>query len=159
MRILPKCYKAIAFWCICQGLAAAPVDYVKEVKPLLADNCYSCHGANAQKSGLRVDTAALAIKGGDDGPAIAPGKGSDSLMVKALLGTAKDIHRMPLKKPPLADESIAMVRQWIDEGASAPLDEKPELPHAVKSKHWSFVAPVRPVEPEVKQKNPATQRD
>src|SRR4051794_9995185 len=51
-------------------MAAGPVDYVKEIKPILVENCYKCHGAAAQKGGLRLDTAALAIKGGDTGPAI-----------------------------------------------------------------------------------------
>jgi hypothetical protein len=128
------------------------VDYVKEVKPVLADHCYSCHGANMQKGGLRLDTAAFAMKGGDSGTNIIIGKGADSLMVKVLLGTAADIHRMPFKKPPLPDENIALVSRWIDEGATAPAGEKPQEPNAVQSRHWSFVAPVRPEEPEVRMK-------
>ena len=44
--------------------AAGPVDYLKQVKPLLRERCYACHGPLKQKAGLRLDTAALAIKGG-----------------------------------------------------------------------------------------------
>ena len=52
------------------ALAAAPVDYVKEIQPLLAQHCYQCHGATQPKHGLRLDTAAFALKGGQNGPAI-----------------------------------------------------------------------------------------
>ncbi len=50
------------------------VDYAREVKPLLAVRCTSCHGAIRQKAGLRLDTAALIRRGGDSGPAVEPGK-------------------------------------------------------------------------------------
>ncbi len=146
MKALPAILLAL-FGMMGQAVAANPVDYAKDVKPLLAENCYKCHGANMQKGGLRLDTAALALKGGDTGTALVPGKGADSLMVKALLGTAADIHRMPFKKPPLPDDQIALLQTWIDQGAIAPKDEKAEEP----KKHWSFIPPVRPAEPEVRQ--------
>src|SRR5256885_1773858 len=50
--------------------AFGATDYLRDVKPVLAENCYRCHGASQQKGGLRLDTAALAIKGGDNGPAL-----------------------------------------------------------------------------------------
>jgi mono/diheme cytochrome c family protein len=134
-------------------LAAESVDYLRDIKPLFAENCFKCHGASTQKGGLRLDTATSAIKGGDTGPAILPGKSADSLMTKALLGTAEDMHRMPLKKPPLPDEKIALIKSWIDQGAKAPADEKPEDPDATGSKHWSFVSPMRQPDPVVKQKD------
>src|SRR2546428_635429 len=68
-------------------LVGAPVDYVREVKPLLTEHCYRCHGASQQKSGLRLDTAAFAAKGGENGPAFAAGKPAESLMVQLLKGT------------------------------------------------------------------------
>ena len=60
---------------------AAPPDYLKEVKPLLAKNCFQCHGLKAQKGGLRVDTAKALLAGGDTGPAIVPGKSGESLLI------------------------------------------------------------------------------
>ncbi len=126
------------------ALAAAPVDYVKEIQPLLAQHCYQCHGATQPKHGLRLDTAAFALKGGQGGPAILPGKSSDSLLVQVISGTHKDITRMPYKKPPLPDAQIALVRRWIDEGAKAPANEQPG-----SKAHWSFVAPKRPEVPKV----------
>jgi len=126
------------------ALVGAPVDYGKEIQPLLAQHCYQCHGATQPKHGLRLDTAAFAIKGGQTGPAIKPGKSSDSLLVQVISGTHKDITRMPYKKPPLSDAQIALVRRWIDEGAKAPANEVPG-----SKAHWSFVAPKRPPVPSV----------
>ncbi|NBV22951.1 MAG: DUF1549 domain-containing protein [Proteobacteria bacterium] len=125
-------------------LAAAPVDYVKEIQPLLAQHCYQCHGATQPKHGLRLDTAASAIKGGQTGPAIQPGKSSDSLLVQVITGSHKDITRMPYKKAPLTDAQIALVRQWIEEGAKAPANEQPG-----SKLHWAFLAPQRPMVPSV----------
>src|SRR6266540_7370763 len=86
--------------------AAAPVDYAREVKPVLAEHCYRCHGASQQKSGLRLDTAALALKGGENGAGYKPGQSAESLLIQAVKGTHDDISRMPYKKPPLAATQI-----------------------------------------------------
>src|SRR5678815_5621890 len=79
----------------------AAVDYVREVKPLLAEHCYKCHGAQQQKSELRLDTTALALKGGENGPALKPGKSAESLMIQTTKGTHDSIAQMPYKKPAL----------------------------------------------------------
>ncbi|NDA68467.1 MAG: DUF1549 domain-containing protein, partial [Verrucomicrobia bacterium] len=127
------------------ALVGAPVDYGKEIQPLLAQNCYQCHGVTQPKRGLRLDTAAFALNGGQSGPAIKPGKSSDSLLVQVISGTHKDLTRMPYKKPPLSDAQIALVRRWIDEGARAPANEVPG-----SKVHWAFVAPKRPEVPEIR---------
>jgi len=133
-------------------LAAAPVyaapavDYGHEVKPLLAEHCYRCHGASQQKNSLRMDTAVFARQGGDNGPGYLPGRSADSLLVQVVKGTHPDIPRMPYKKPPLNDAQIALLQRWIDQGADAPADEEPE-----KRIHWSFIRPSRPELPKVKQ--------
>src|ERR1043166_4704432 len=129
-------------------LGAAPIDYVREVKPVLAENCYRCHGASQQKGGLRLDTAALACKGGDNGAAWKPGKSADSLIIKVLKGTHDDIGRMPYKKPPLPDAQIKLIEQWIDQGAPAPGTGGPG-----KKVYLSFVPPVRAGPPAGRQKN------
>src|SRR5437899_2765727 len=102
------------------GFAAAPVDYRRDIKPIFTENCCRCHGASQQKAALRLDTAALALKGGETGPAFKPGNSAQSLLVQALKGTHPDISRMPYKKPPLSDGQIALIEQWIDDGAKAP---------------------------------------
>ena len=119
--------------------ATAPVDYLREVKPLLAQHCYRCHGASQQKGGMRADTVAFLKEGGDAGSSIKPGDSKASIMVQAMLGEHDEISRMPYKKAPLADAEIAKIRAWIDAGAPAPANEEPD-----KAIHWAFVAPVRP---------------
>src|SRR5438876_679388 len=125
---------------------AAPVDYVRDVKPIFAENCCRCHGASQHKGGLRLDTAAFALKGGETGPAFKPGNSTGSLIVQAIKGIHQEIPRMPYKKRALSDAQIVMIEQWIDQGAQAPADEQPE-----KSKHWAFVPPERPATPSVKR--------
>src|SRR5437588_7180396 len=89
-----------------RGSAAEPVDYVRDVKPILAKNCYACHGADKQKAELRLDTAAAARKGGISGPAVLPGKGSESRLFKAITG-AKDVEAMPPRdRPRLGERDI-----------------------------------------------------
>lgn len=127
-------------------LAAPPVDYLREVKPIFAENCYRCHGAAQQKSGLRLDTAASARKGGQTGAALQPGKSADSLLLQAIKGTHPDISRMPYKKPPLSAHQISLIEQWIDQGAPAPADEAPE-----PNRHWAFVPPARTAMPAINQ--------
>jgi hypothetical protein len=126
----------LAFAVGCLSVSAQTVDYMKEIKPILSSYCYQCHSETQQKHGLRVDTAANAIKGGQSGPAIVPGKSEESLLIQAVMGTAKDLARMPYKKSPLEEEKIALLKRWIDQGAKAPADEKTD---AVL--HWSFVPP------------------
>ncbi len=125
---------------------AATADYLRDVKPLLAEQCYKCHGAAQQKSGLRLDTTAFALKGGNNGPAFTPGDSKSSLLVQAVEGAHKEIPRMPYKKPALSPSKIALLKSWIDAGAPAPKDEQPE-----KSKHWAFSKPKRSPLPKVKQ--------
>ncbi|MBI2823695.1 MAG: DUF1553 domain-containing protein [Planctomycetia bacterium] len=116
---------------------AAGVEYIRDVKPLLARHCYRCHGALRSESGLRLDTAVSIRKGGDSGAAIEPGRAGDSLLIEAVTRTET---RMPAEGEPLTDAEIAVLRQWIDEGAIAPDEPPPPDPR----KHWAFQPPVRP---------------
>ena len=131
------------------------VDYLREVKPVLAASCYSCHGAIKQKAGLRLDTVAFMTEGGDHGAVVTPGKTDQSVLLKHLRGE-KGFKRMPpegegeLLKP----SQIAAVQRWVEQGAPHPKDEKPE---ADPRSHWAFRAPVRPEKPRVK--NPAWVRN
>lgn len=106
--------------------AALPVNYLRDIKPLLAKHCFSCHGARKQKGNLRLDTAAAALQGGDSGAAIVPGKSQASPLVQSLIGGG-DIPRMPPKGPRLTAAQIALLKAWIDSGAKAPLQEKPGM--------------------------------
>jgi hypothetical protein len=126
---------------------AAPVDFEKEIKPILQSQCVSCHGTEKQKGGLRLDAGPVAMAGGVTGKSIEPGKGKTSLLVKRLRGEdGEDV--MPLKKPALSAEQIALFERWIDEGA-----KWPEVgPVATAKKHWAFEPVVRPNEPAVKDR-------
>ena len=128
-----------------------PIDYLTEIKPILTQRCFACHGAETQKSGLRVDTAAALKLGGDTGAAIVPGKPDDSLLMHAITGT-NGASRMPPKEPRLTDAEVALIKTWISQGAHAPTDELPAGPATVKNRdHWSF-QPVRRSElPQVTQ--------
>jgi hypothetical protein len=124
---------------------AAQLDYEHEVKPLLAKHCVSCHGAARPRGGLKLDTAAGAIKGGKAGPSVVPGHSDESPLIEALLGEGTT-ERMPLKRPPLSEREIATLRAWIDQGARAPSNEAPTT---LKETHWAFMPPTRPLVPVV----------
>ncbi len=119
------------------GVAA--VDYLQQIKPLLQSQCVKCHGATSQKGKLKLDTAAAAIKGGEHGTSIVPGKSADSLLVQTLEGTHTEISKMPYKRPPLDSAQVTLIKQWIDEGAQAPANEQPS-----DDRHWAFIKPTRP---------------
>ncbi len=135
-----------AAWC---AEPVAPVDFAKQIQPLFARHCAECHGEKNQQSGLRVDRGSLLVKGGDRGASVVPGKSGESILYQALLGK-QDITRMPQDKPPLADDEIALVKRWIDEGAKIP-EEESTTHGPASSKHWSFQPVVRPAIPVVKQ--------
>src|SRR5438034_4571685 len=108
----------VGFWALASSaLAADPVDYLRDVKPILSEHCYSCHGAQKQKSGLRLDTVAAARKGGNSGPVIVPGKCGESLLIKAVTTSDESLPRMPYQKPPLDNKQIALLKTCIDQGA------------------------------------------
>jgi len=127
-------------------LPAAPVDYEREIKPLLTERCGQCHGASQQKGALRLDTAAAAKTGGAHGPALQPGRGSESLFVQLVEGRHAELPRMPYRKSPLAENEVALLRRWVDEGAAAPSHELPGT-----KRHWAFVPPARPALPAVRR--------
>ena len=81
--------------------ASALAAFENEVRPLLADQCYECHGPKKQESGLRLDQQGRGPPGGDSGPAVVPGKPDESLLVQAVR------HEDDLEMPPdgkLTDE-------------------------------------------------------
>lgn len=106
--------------------ATAKVDYVRDVKPLLAKHCYECHGGEKQQAGLRLDLRQNALRGGDYGPVINPGESGKSKLIHKLVdGDGGDVM------PPdgeLAAAEIGLLRAWIDQGADFRNDVDPELP-------------------------------
>jgi len=119
-------------------------DYVKQIKPLLRERCYACHGALKQEGGLRLDTVALAIRGGDSGSAITPGDAKSRLLTRVMDDDPS--QRMPPEGEPLKADQIESLQRWIAENAPAPADEVPE---SDPRDHWAFRAPIRPEVPAV----------
>src|SRR5712671_1792071 len=99
---------------------ARAVDYLQDVKPILVKHCTACHGSEKQKSGLRLDSASLARRGGDSGPAVEPGKSGESLLVQAITGADGVAAMPPEGKDRLSGDEIALLKSWIDRGAKAP---------------------------------------
>lgn len=118
--------------------AARAVDFAREVRPILAQHCYFCHGPDekARKARLRLDRKADALAERDGSFAIAPGRPDDSELVFRV--AAEDPkRRMPPpahEAEPLAPAEIEVLRRWIEEGANWP-------------EHWAFAAPARSAPP------------
>jgi ankyrin repeat protein/mono/diheme cytochrome c family protein len=106
--------------------ATRTVDYLQDIKPLLAKNCYECHGVEKQQAGLRLDLRQNALRGGDYGPVIVPGKSAESKLIhKTVDGDGGD------QMPPdgeLTEAEIGLLRAWIDQGADFRNDVMGEAP-------------------------------
>ncbi|MCA9027953.1 MAG: DUF1553 domain-containing protein [Planctomycetaceae bacterium] len=121
------------------------IDYMRDIKPVLKQRCYACHGVLKSESSLRLDTANLTQQGGDNGPAIIPGNPIDSLLIARI--TAEDAAtRMPPEGEPLTADQIARLTTWIEQGAIAPENEQPEED---PRNHWAFRVPICPPLPEI----------
>jgi mono/diheme cytochrome c family protein len=127
-----------------QGAAKASktVRYNRDIRPILADKCFKCHGpdANERKAKLRLDIARDALKPAASGEtAIVPGKIDDSELYTRITSNDPE-ERMPPAKTgkSLTAAEIAKLKAWIEEGADY-------------EGHWAFTPPVRPALPAVKQ--------
>lgn len=156
-QYLQRCSRATILMLVCFGSLAiftpptvqsaepvsARVDFNREIRPLLAKNCFACHGpdANHREGGLRLDVRDVAIAAADSGAvAIAPGQPAQSELLRRI--TAQDeSERMP---PPdsaaaFTPRQVDLIRRWIEQDA-------------VYAQHWSFVKPVRSPLPDVRQR-------
>ena len=106
-----------------RGLGAQGVDYLRDVKPLLAHKCYACHGALKQQAGLRLDTGLSILKGGESGPSVVPGNPDDSLLIQVLTGDAGFQMPPANEGSPLDGQEFQLIRQWIVDGAVVPKEE------------------------------------
>ena len=97
--------------------STARVDYEREIKPILSENCLECHSQDKRKGGLSLATYGDVLDGGKDGAVVRPGHSARSMMIAKVKGEQGD--RMPLDELPLSDEQIALLQRWIDEGARA----------------------------------------
>ena len=158
--MLPFSLKAVAFAALL--VVAAPalfaaeererserIDFVRDVQPIFAAKCYSCHGANEQEGQLRLDAKAVVLQGGVTGKLFEKGKGKQSLLYKFIAGVG-DVERMPLDDDPLSSEEIETIVRWIDEGAVWPDGVGADVS---VSTHWAYVSPTRSTLPKVSDRN------
>ena len=124
--------------------SGAEVDYLRQIKPVLRERCYACHGSLKQEADLRLDTGALVRQGGSDGPVVTPGDPDQSKLI-ARINSNDEGDRMPPVGKPLTAEEVALIRAWITAGAPSPKEEQPE---ADPEDHWAFQIPIRPPLPE-----------
>jgi len=117
-----------------------PVDYAAQVRPLLKARCVACHGALKQSAGLRLDTAAALLRGGDSGAAVVAGDSTRSLLLERI-SAAESAERMPPEGEPLSAEQVRLIRDWIDAGAHRPDNEQPD---ADPREHWAYRPILRP---------------
>ncbi len=126
------------------GSSSERVDFIRDVEPILKQNCHACHGERVQSGGLRLDSRKAVGQGGASGrPPIVPGRSRDSFLIQVLTASdSSDIRRMPAFADPLPGSEIDLIRRWIDQGADWP-EEKASRDHG----HWAFVRPQRPALP------------
>jgi hypothetical protein len=112
-----------------------PVSYNRDIRPILANSCFTCHGADAgaRKADLRLDRRESAVR-----EVIVPGKAAKSPLIERVTSTDPDEQMPPpaSKKPRLPPEAVEKLRRWIDDGAKY-------------EKHWAYVPPMRPAVPDV----------
>src|SRR5262245_22733548 len=125
------------------------IDFAKYIQPILTESCYGCHGPKKQEAQFRLDSKDIALKGGELGPAIVPGKSASSLLIHLVSGLVPD-KIMPQKGDRLTAEQIGLLRAWIDQGADWP--ESASVKVVDPRDHWAFKAPLRPPVPAVKTK-------
>ena len=97
-----------------------------EDRPLLAANCYACHG-EAARAGLRLDSREGMLKGGDTGPVIVPGKPEESTLIKAVQHT-DGYPKMPRGRAKLQQADIDVLVEWVRGGAAWPASAE-RCPH------------------------------
>lgn len=138
------CVLSLLLFFVGSTLAADPlgrIDFDRDVRPILSDRCYLCHGPDdgQRKAGLRLDQRASAIKPAESGEiAIKPGSPDDSELLRRLVSTEPEYRMPPAKsnKKPLTAAEVDVFRRWIDQGAEY-------------ASHWAFQSPVRPAIPDI----------
>ena len=135
--------------------AALATFFESKIRPVLIDRCVECHGANKQKAGLRLDSAAALKAGGDSGAVVTPGEPDQSSLIQVIRYTG-DLKMPPKSKLP--DAEIALLIDWVQRGAYWPEEAStgPSTNRATPDEvtdadraFWAFQTPVEPANPVV----------
>ena len=116
------------------------IDFTTQVKPILESTCVNCHGPDDADGDLRLDTRAHALKGGDSGPSLVPGKPNESTLYTLTILPEDDDEIMPPKGAPLAKSQTDILKKWIEEGA--PWPEDVELTSVPRMKFEKHIQPI-----------------
>ena len=135
-----------------QGTPDTLAFFENRIRPVLAEHCYPCHSSAAGKTkgGLRLDSGAALLQGGDSGPAIHPGDPERSLLILAIRQSESSLVMPPPKdgRLPLSEQSVRDLTAWVKLGAPFPGSETPLTTQNPQS-HWSFqpiqIPPIPPV--------------
>lgn len=132
---------AIVFGLALPSLAfGEAIDFTTQVKPILESTCVNCHGPDDADGDLRLDTRAHALKGGDSGPSLVPGKPNESTLYTLTILPEDDDELMPPKGAPLAKSQTDILKKWIEEGA--PWPEDVELTSVPRMKFEKHIQPI-----------------
>ncbi len=123
------------------------MDFERDIRPLLHARCIECHGANKQKSGLRLDHKVAALKGGVGGIVIVPGNSAASELIRRVSSNDKT-EMMPPAGNRLTPREIALLKTWIDAGANWP-DEKTTIEAKRADKTWWSLQSLANIEPPI----------
>ena len=139
----------------CFALTAGPSPtFEKDVRPILKAHCFDCHGESEQKKGgLDVRLRRLLLEGGEDGPAIVPGKPDQSGLLQRV-----ESGEMPKRDKKLTAEQIAVIRQWIASGARTARPEPDQIPSGAgiteeERSFWAFQPILRPPVPTARKRD------
>jgi hypothetical protein len=162
MMVRPQ--RALVLFAVCLAGSSLRADvaaqrefFEAKIRPVLAAQCYSCHGATKQQGGLRLDWRDALREGGASGPAVEPGNPDGSLLVE-ILEDSDAQRRMPRKAAKLPDTVLRDVRAWIAAGAFDPRDKPPSPDESAQAEWqaklsdrrtwWSLQPVTRPAVPE-----------
>ena len=122
-----------------QTAPSEAVDFLREIQPILRDNCYECHAGTTEEGGLNLGIKAKAFEGGDRAAAILVGKSEESLLIQLVSGLDEDRVMPPEGNERLTDKQIGLLKTWIDQGAQWPDDADVFEPKLEQAKaHWAF---------------------
>ena len=124
------------------------IDFASEVYPIFEQNCQVCHGAAQQLGEFRLDSKAVALRGGLSGPNIVPGDAEQSALFQRVAGIGP-LNAMPMTGERLTADNIDLVKNWIDQGASWP--DGVGVTTEQVAQHWAYRPAVRHAPPAVRQ--------
>eukprot|EP01031_Cornospumella_fuschlensis_P016440 gene16440-20093_t len=120
--------------------AATKLDFNRDIRPILSDNCFACHGLDAKKrkADLRLDTAEGALAINDGVQAVKPGDPTASALIQRIITTDPDeVMPPPESHKKITPQQLSILKQWIAEGAGY-------------KKHWAFEPPVKATPPAIR---------